>query len=82
MSIVVQFTEPEKHALVNRYMDQNTSLEYMLAYKLKIDNIIHKDYIKSYILNQYITVENVLLFVVESSKMVFPNIFLNMYFTA
>jgi len=70
MSIVLQFTEFEKHALVHRYMDQKTNLEYMLAYKLKIDNINHKDYIKSYIGNQYITVENVSLSVVGSPKMV------------
>jgi len=70
MAIVLQFTESEKHAVVNRYMDQKTNLEYMLAYKLKIDNLNHKDYIKSYIVNQYIAVENVSLSVVGSPKMV------------
>lgn len=70
MSIVLQFTESEKHTFVNRYMDKKTNLEYMLIYQLKSRSINFKDYIKFYKEHQYITVENIPLSIVGSPKQV------------
>ncbi|XP_025407976.1 midasin-like [Sipha flava] len=66
-AIILQLTESEKNALVNLYMDQKTNDEHMLTYNLK-SHLDQKDYLKSYIASQYITVEEVFLPIVGASK--------------
>jgi hypothetical protein len=51
-------------------MDQKTNDEHMLTYNLK-SHLDQKDYLKSYIASQYITVEEVFLPIVGASKQVY-----------
>lgn len=69
MTIVLQLTESEKHDLINRYMDQKTSVDHLLAYNLK-SHLSPQDFHKLYVSNQYITVEEVSLPIVGSPKQV------------
>lgn len=69
MGIILQLTESEKDALVCYYMDQKTNVEHMLTYNSK-SKLSHKDYLKSYISNQYITVEGITLSIVGSPRQV------------
>lgn len=56
----MQLTESEKLALVNCYMDKKAYIEHMLTYNSK-PNLNPEDYLKSYISDQYITIEEVSL---------------------
>lgn len=70
MAIILQLTESEKCALVNCYMDQRSNEKYILIYNLKSD-LNNKDDLKSFVGNQYITVEEVSLPISGSPKQVY-----------
>ncbi|VVC30846.1 ATPase, dynein-related, AAA domain,von Willebrand factor, type A,AAA+ ATPase domain,P-loop [Cinara cedri] len=61
MGIIFQLTESDKNNLIYCYMEPKTNIEHMLAYNLKSCNFKSKDYLKSYITNKFISVEEVFL---------------------
>lgn len=70
MAIILQLTESEKNALVLCYLDQKTNVDHILTYNSK-SIVSHKGYLKSYISNQYITVEGISLSIVGPPRQVY-----------
>lgn len=68
-AIILQLTESEKNDLINLYMDQKTNEEHTLTYNLK-SHLNQKNYLQSYLANQYINIEGVSLPIVGSTKQV------------
>lgn len=76
MAIILQLTELEKASLINCYMKQKMNIEHMITYNLKSYNLNSKDYLKSYITDKFITVEEVFLPTVGPQKQVYIYIFI------
>lgn len=69
MAILTNLTEREKNIFIHRYMDQKTNSENMLTFNKK-STLNQKDYLKSYTVNKFITVEGLSLPIVGSPKQV------------
>lgn len=69
MAKITHLTEREKNIFIHRYMDQNTNTEHMLTFNKK-STLNQKDYLKSYTVNKFTTVEGLSLAIVGTPKQV------------